>query len=52
MSQTAEIVIEESKDGSGWHIRDYGLKLTTSLKMKILKNLKELMALLESLGSD
>ena len=24
MSQTAEIVIEESKDGSGWHIRDYG----------------------------
>lgn len=24
MSQTAEIIIEESKDGSGWHIRDYG----------------------------
>ena len=24
MSRTAEIVIEESQDGSGWHIRDYG----------------------------
>ncbi len=24
MSDTAEIVIEESKDGGGWHIRDFG----------------------------
>ena len=24
ISDTAEIVIEESKDGNGWHIRDFG----------------------------
>ena len=24
ISDTAEIIIEESKDGSGWHIRDFG----------------------------